>query len=105
MPPMSAEPTSPPDDAWREPLIQSLRECALPQEPRRKWWRLFVALLFSSAFALVGLVVGAIANARNTPPDVRIVITVGWFIFAVVVLARVRNRLYRRYWQARSRGA
>jgi len=83
---------------WREWLLASLRDTGVEAPPDH---------FLKAALAFVGYVViitGAIIVGDFVLPNVPI-LGVLWIIFAIAVLARLRNLFMRRMWQARARSA
>jgi hypothetical protein len=94
------------DESWRPWLIESLRNCGVPESPIEKSGR---AKLF---FAFMGVAVGGAVLqlfteqiTQNAPPELAILIWLIYSAFAVLVFARLRNHLLRQQWQTRAKTA
>jgi hypothetical protein len=86
------------DSNWRAWLLASLRDTGVAAPPDHFW---------KAALAFVGIAViigGATLVGDFVLPSVPI-LSIVWIIFAIAVLARLRNLFMRRLWQARARSA
>jgi hypothetical protein len=83
---------------WREWLLASLRDTGVEAPPDH---------FLKASLAFLGyliIVTGAIVVGDYVVPNVPI-LSLLWVIFAIAVLARLRNLFMRRMWQARARSA
>ncbi len=92
---------------WRSELMDSLRDCGVQRAPRFAFVHYIIAVFAFGTTVLIGWGCGLFIETQlhTAPPWVR---TVAWgiyYLFAVFVLARVRNMFLRRAWQSSARSA
>lgn len=108
---MSTSVPSPPQagsDTWRERLLASLRDCGVQRaggNPAGRWaLAIFVCLVLGAMSIVVRHVQGQLDRTEGDRA-VAFALGVVWFLFAIFVLVRVRNRFIRQAWQSVARTA
>jgi hypothetical protein len=101
--------SSPADDARRERLLASLRDCDVqraPRAPQLQWLITMIVVGAIIVFAMVGRYALAV-NMRQSRVSEGVVwaIDLLWIAFVIFVLARIRNRFLRLAWQTSARSA
>lgn len=97
----------PADDAWRELLLTSLRDCGVQPAPRMVVLRYSLAILAMFFTMGVAVILSAIMGQilRGAPSEMLFAGNAILALFTVPVLARIRNRFLRHAWQSSARSA
>src|SRR5687767_2483196 len=85
---------SAPDDAWRERLLASLRDCDVqraPRAPQLQWLITMIVVAVIAAIVVIGrhAIAVNLRQARVSDWVVR-AIDIVWILFVIFVLARIR---------------
>ena len=94
-------------DAWREPLLASLRDCGAQPAPRFAVLRYGLAMAAMTFTMLVAMGLGRLAGAvlNDAPGGIQLIGYSLLFVFLVAVLSRIRNYFLRQAWQSSARSA
>lgn len=94
------------DENWRPWILESLRNCGLERphhNPGKRFLLIFGAMAVSIAAALIGQVLQA--GLEGVPAGISLAIWLVYFVGAVFIFARLRNRWIRESWQLKARTA